>query len=124
MASASLASFDDGIAEVRDLQAAAPKPTAGTPGSLKQTRAVGRASVVILASHLEGYIDSINLEAAGVVNAAGIAATQLSEAIRLLHSKSAVDAITETSWEGQPRAKRLEDFISSDAWLWGTGRPG
>lgn len=124
MASQSLVSLEDGIAEVRDLQAAAPRQTGSTPGTLALTRAVGRASVVILSSHLEGYVDSLNLEAVSVVNTAGIGAQQLSEALRLLHSKPAVEALTGTSWEGQARAKLLAELITSDAWLWGRNQTG
>lgn len=119
MASQSLLSLQDGITEVRDLQRAMPRQTGKTPPNVNLTRAIGRASVVILSSHLEGYIDSVNLEAASVVNTAGILAAELSDALRLLHSKPAVDAITSTSWEGQPRAKLLADFVSTEAWLWG-----
>lgn len=124
MASQSLVSLEDGIAEVRELQTAAPRRTGSTPGALALTRAVGRASVVILSSHLEGYIDSLNLEAASVVNAAGTPAAQLAESLRLLHSKSAVEALTGASWEGPARAKLLAEFVASDAWLWGTDQAG
>lgn len=124
MASLSLVSLEDGIAEVRELQAAAPRLTGSTPGALSLTRAVGRASVVILSSHLEGYIDSVNLEAASVVNAVGIQAAQLSESLRLLHTKPAVEVLTGTSWEGQARAKHLSEFVTTDAWLWGSGGVG
>lgn len=118
MASLSLASLEDGIAEVRELQAAAPRLTGTTPGALSLTRAIGRASVVILSSHLEGYIDAVNLEAASVVNTLGIPAAQLSESLRLLHSKPAVEALTGASWEGQARAKLLSEFVATEAWLW------
>ena len=123
MASQSLASLEDGIAEVRDLQTASPRLTGSTPGTLGLTRAVGRASVVILSSHLEGYIDSLNLEAVSVVNAAGVG-PQLSETLRLLHSKPSVEALTGASWEGAARAKLLAEFVANDAWLWGANQSG
>jgi hypothetical protein len=124
MASQSLVSLENGIAEVRELQAASPRQTGSAPGALTLTRAVGRASVVILSSHLEGYIDSLNLEAASVVNGAGVQAMQLPEPLRLLHSKPTIEALSGTSWEGQPRVRLLSDFVSTEGWLWGSGGTG
>lgn len=122
MASLSLVSLEDGIAEVGELQAVAPRQAGNQGVGVSRTRAVGRASVVILASHLEGYIDSLNLEAASVVNGAGIPPAKLSEALRLVHTKPAVEALVGASWEGPARAKLLGEFVASDAWLWGRTR--
>ena len=119
MASQGLVSLQEGIAEVRELQAAAVEPAASaSPAPLALDRAVGRASVVLLSSHLEGYIDSVNLEATAVVNNAGVHGGELARPLRLIHSKPAVEGLVGASWEGDARARLLGEFIQTDAWLW------
>jgi RiboL-PSP-HEPN len=124
MASASLAALDAGLTEVRELLRAEPPRATRGDSSLTVTRAIGRAAVVILSSHLEGYVDSLNVEAATVVNGASIRASGLDHTLRLLHSRPAVDELAATSWETTSRRDHLERFIASDGWLWGADMRG
>ena len=124
MASQSLVSLEDGLAEVRDLQQANPSPSKGFPSDVSVSRAIGRASVVILSSHLEGYIYSLNVEAASAVNAVPPTADRLPDPLRLLHSRDPLDVIFETSWEGAQRAQNLSRFMTTDGWLWSSNVSG
>jgi hypothetical protein len=124
MPSASLASLQDGLEEVRDLQRANPTPTGLAPRQPEITQAIGRASVVILSSHLEGYIDGVNLEVTAVVNHGGVDSTRLPQILRLVHSKPAVEALAATAWEGNPRALKLAEFLASEGWLWAASLGG
>lgn len=121
MASQSLSSLEEGLEEVRELQRSVPKPPPGQMTGVTLARAIGRASVVLLSSHLEAFIYALNAEAVATVNSAGVESARLPQALRLLHSKSAVDAISATSWENNARAGQLESYNVSDAWLWSNG---
>ena len=86
------------------------------PESLRVARAIGRAQVVLLSSHFERYIRSINEEAVGALNQRGIASQSFPSKLRLLHSKQAIDTLGETVWDN--RENQLVDFVNQDAWLW------
>jgi hypothetical protein len=124
MHSQSLTSLEDGLREVRDLQGAYPQAQLGEITSVTLTRAIGRASVVILSSHLEGYIDSLNTEAVTKVNEAGLDAARIPQQLRLLHSKPAVETLASTSWQTPGRASHLIEFMATEGWLWGSGDSG
>ena len=106
-----------GIQEVRDLLTANPTPTGGLPDRPRTVRAINRASVVLLTSHFERYLRSLNEEAVDVINAAAIAGSSLPEALRLRHSKVPVESLADAQWDN--RATMLSQFLETDGWLWG-----
>ena len=81
-------------------------------------RAIRRASTVALSSHYERYLYALNEEVVDAINAAGIEGDRLPQALRLYHSKPAVELLSDTAWEGTPRAEALERFVNEEAWLW------
>lgn len=123
MPSQSLLSLEDGLSEINDLREASPRAKR-LPSSVAVSRAIGRASVVILSSHLEGYVDSLNLEATTAVNGSGVAGERLPESLRLLHSRERLGTIAGTTWDSNNRARHVEDFVHLEGWLWSTGTNG
>lgn len=118
MASKSLAGLQNGLAEVRELQQANPTPTGGFPALPRVVRAINRASVVLLSSHFERYLRSVNEEAVDCINSTpGLSRGQLSSVLRLQHTESAIAKIAETQWDN--RSGLLERFVETDGWLWG-----
>jgi RiboL-PSP-HEPN len=122
MASDALDAFVEAVGEVRDLERADPTPPGEPPDNPEITRVVGRASVVLLSSHLERYIRAVNQEAAAVVNSVGPNGTRLPTMLRLLHSRTSVDSMLVTGWEH--RESRLREFMLSDGWLWNDALSG
>lgn len=122
MASAALEGLLIGIEEVRDLQRANPAPAGGISARPRVTRAINRASVVMLSSHLEKYLRAVSEEAVGIVNTHGVAAAVLPEIMRLQHSSGSVDDLARTQWNN--RAQKLGEFAQNEGWLWGTGTTG
>jgi len=122
MASESLGAFVRAVEEVAELQRADPTPRGGTPAEPGVTRAVGRASVVLLTSHFERYIYAVNEEATSAVNAQSAAGLRLPEKLRLVHSARPIEEMVETEWTR--RAPKLRDFIKTDGWLWGGAEAG
>ena len=118
MASDALNSVLAGIEEVRDLQKANPTPPGGLPARPRVVRAINRASVILLSSHLERYLRNVNEEAIGVVNAATIVGSALPESLRLEHSKIPIDELAAAQW--QHRAPMLSQLLATDGWLWGS----
>ena len=116
MSSQALAALANGIAEVRDLQKANPTPPVGFPNRPRVIRALNRASVVLLCSHLERYLRSVNEEAVVFVNGYGIPALGLPERLRLEHSKSPIDELAKIEWT--KRGDRLAEFVNGDGGLW------
>ena len=116
MASGSLAAFASAIREVRDLERGDPTPRGGAPRDPALARVVGRASVVLLSSHFERYIYSVNEEAAAALNSTAHTSSRLPELLRLLHSRTAIDDLVDTGWER--RAPSLRDLMVTDGWLW------
>jgi len=124
MASDALNALNLALSEVALLQKINPTPTGKGPKQPDVTRAIGRASVVLLSSHLERYIRNVNEEAVGLVNAASIYGVQLPKPMRLLHSKTSVESLAETTWDKDPRALKLSHFAETEAWLWIPGGSG
>lgn len=118
MPSDALKSLLAGIEEVRDLQTANPTPPGGLPDRPRVVRAINRASVVLLSSHLERYLRNLNEEAVGVINVATIDGSALPETLRLQHSKIPVDELGEAQWLN--RATMLSQLVATDGWLWGS----
>ena len=106
------------LKEVDLLQRINPTPTGAAPDQPEITRAVGRASVVLLSSHLERYIRSINEEAVSVVNSTAVLGPQLPQPLRLLHSKSIVEELAGTTWDNETRAAKLAMLAQTETWLW------
>lgn len=105
-----------GLAEVSDLLRADPTPRGKLSPDPPLTRAVTRACVVILCSHFERYLRSVNEEALALVNQSEVAADSLPETMRLQHSRVAIRRLAQTQWTH--RAASLRDFARTDAWLW------
>lgn len=122
MASDALQALESGIEEVRNLQSANPILPGRLPNKPLVVRAVNRASVVLLASHLERYLRDINEEATTVVNRAGREGVELPISIRLTHSKLPVDELSVMQWDN--REPKLMQFVESDGWLWEPDRSG
>jgi hypothetical protein len=124
MPSQALLALEAAIEEVVSLQSANPSPSGATPQDPGVTRAVGRASVVLLVSHYERYVHSLNEEAVSWTNTQQVRGDALPENIRLLHAKVGVEELVATSWESSPRADRLKTFATSETWLWRQGENG
>ena len=114
--SAALQALELGVDEVDHLLSTDPTPKGGLSPAPQATRAVIRAAVVILSSHFERYVRAVTEEAVTVINQQGVDAGRLTEALRLQHSRIAVDQLIERVWE--QRATRLSEFIVSEGWLW------
>jgi HEPN superfamily RiboL-PSP-like protein len=117
MPSRALLAFTAGLSEIADLKnVIRPSLAADESLSLRLARVGGRAQVVLLSAHFERYFYAVNEEAVEFVNSQNIAATALSENLRLLHSRYPIDEMAETSWER--RSAQLAAFILGDGWLW------
>jgi hypothetical protein len=92
------------------------------PDSLKLARAIGRGQIVLLSSHFERYIYSLNEELVGVLNENEIPSERLPELFRLQHAAGPVDDLARTGSER--RGKKLQEFASNEAWLWRVGSTG
>lgn len=124
MSSHALDTLQAALVEVDLLQKASPTRLGGAPSQPAITRAIGRASVVLLSGHLERYIRNVNEEAVACVNSCGVIGSQLPKRLRLLHSKNAIEDLASTSWDGDGRVKSLERFSQSETWLWGASGNG
>lgn len=122
MSSVALSALQAGLLEVGDLEAANPSPTGGPPRRARVTRAIGRGAVVILYSHFERYVRAINEEAVNALNPSPVVSRQLTERLRLQHSRLAIDGIHLIAWE--KRAAALARFVASEAWLWDAAQTG
>ena len=117
MPSDSLRSFLSAMDEVVDLgKASHPTLEARASESLKLARAVGRAQIVLLSSHFERYIYSLNEELVTFINVQKVSGDKIPENVRLRHSITPVDELAKTGWEN--RSQKLQDFVAGDAWLW------
>jgi hypothetical protein len=122
MPSSALLDLLAGIEEVRNLQLANPAPPGGLSARSSVVRAINRSSVVLLTSHFERYLRGLNEEAVDAVNASPIVGSALPEALRLQHSRPAVDGMFETKWTN--RGTRLQAFARQDSWLWSAADKG
>jgi hypothetical protein len=117
VASTALRSLLEAIDEVRALQQANPSPSTTSPFRRPEVkRAIGRAQVVLLSSHFERYFYELNEEAVEFLISTSINVESLPLEIRLVHSRSPVDAMVETSWENRETA--LRKFARLEAPLW------
>ena len=117
MPSSALDELFDGLEEVGDLQRANPTPRGGMPERPRVVRAINRSSVVLLYSHFERYIRTVNEEAVEKVNSSSVLGNVLPERMRLRHSQVVVDRLFATQWDN--RSRQLSSFVKHDAWLWG-----
>ncbi|MCH8877946.1 MAG: hypothetical protein IIA89_14195 [Chloroflexi bacterium] len=112
----------DGLDEVSTLLDADPTPIGGFSTEPDLTRAITRACVVILCSHLEHYLRSLNEEAVEILNGSQIDANSIPLLLRLRHSKIGIDDLADTQWDG--RESKLIEYVKSDGWLWGDANQG
>ena len=119
MASNALLALFTGLVEVQDLQRANPTPRGGISMRPRVTRAINRASVVMLSSHLEKYLHAVNEEATMLLNSVPISATRLPDIMKLQHSQQPITQLSATQWDN--RAAHLTAFASGDGWLWSNG---
>lgn len=82
----------------------------------QMTRVVRRSAIVLLCSHLEGYLRSVTAEAVQEINSSNLDPRLLDTRLRLQHSRVAITDVIERRWEN--RAKALQDFVKSEGWLW------
>jgi hypothetical protein len=120
--SAALSSLSIALLEIADLERANPTPIGKAPLEPKITRAIGRSAVVLLSSHFERYLYSVNEEAVAFVNSVGVTGDLIPEKMRLLHSMQSIDDLAVTGWE--KRSRKLEQLIECDGWLWKSAQNG
>ncbi len=92
------------------------------PESLKLARAVGRGQIVLLSSHFERYIYSLNEELVTFLNMQKVPGDKISEKIRLQHSMTSVDELAKVGWEN--RSQKLQTFVADESWLWAKSTSG
>ena len=122
MASQSLQALKTSISEIHELQLLNTGTIRIGINPSRLIRVAGRASVVLLYSHFEKYIYAINEEAADYINSTGIIGELIPETIRLMHSKDTIEDLADTEWTR--RANQLEQFVSTDCWLWSENMAG
>lgn len=123
MASLALGAFLTSLDEIVHLgKASHPQLGPTSPESLSLARAVGRGQIVLLSSHFERYIYSVNEEVVNWLNVAGVISNRLPSSVKLLHSSLPVDELSRTGWEH--RSEKLVGFISQDGWLWSDNARG
>jgi hypothetical protein len=121
VASGAIQALSVAVEEVQHLLAALPS-TGPLNVRLARARVVGRAGVVLLASHFERYFYALNEEAITYLNGHQVPSENIPEQFRLLHSADMIDRILETQWPN--RARQLAEFANDEAWLWVPGRTG
>ncbi len=123
MPSTSLQALVAALEEVTDLGRGS-HPTLGPkePESLKLARAIGRGQIVLLSSHFERYIYSLNEELVSFLNRQELSGDKIPDRVRLQHSMMPIDELGRTGWE--KRATGLTEFVSSEAWIWSTHGTG
>lgn len=89
---------------------------------LARARVSGRASVVLLCSHFERYLYTVNEEAVTFLNGRGLPSERIPETLRLLHSAESIDRLLGTQWMN--RADQLTTLVAEEAWLWTQGHQG
>ncbi len=83
------------------------------------SRAIGRASVVLLSSHFERYHYGLFEEITDALNAGKVPSECLPSELRLRHSRRPVDHLGSTQWD--QRANGLSNFATNEATLWRKG---
>jgi hypothetical protein len=111
-----------GLAEIEALQRANPSPQQGS--GLKRpevVRAIGRSEIVLLSSHFERYIRALNDEAVDSICNSGAVSDDLTDRLKLQHSRHAIETISSIAWER--RAIALADYSTRESWLWSASTP-
>jgi hypothetical protein len=116
MPSKALESLKEGLLEIGDLERGNPSKFGKQPVDPQLTRAIGRASIVLLVSHFERYLHAVNEEVAGHINALGVTGDRIPKDLRLLHTRPAIDALGPMQWDN--RANKLQELVYTDGWLW------
>ena len=116
MPSKALDALREALIEVDDLERGNPSKMGLQPVDQRLTRAIGRASIVLLLSHFERYIRAVNQELVEHINSITVPASLLSENLKLLHAKTVIDDLGSCSWEH--RTQKLIEFQVTDGWLW------
>lgn len=114
MPSAALSSLQVALAEISELFEG--EVTGTFSERLAYARARGRAQAVLLSSHFERYIYAVNEEAVSFVNNQRLPLARIPLAMRLLHTKPAVESLNEAAWDR--RGTQLIDLMVNDGWLW------
>lgn len=115
--STALADLLVGTAEIRAMREHPPHPARAVRHPIDRAQvAHRRACVVLLSSHYERFIYTLNEEAVGHVNQTRPKSTDVPLSIRLSACRSSIDQIAQTHW--QRRGDGLTDFASSYAQLW------
>lgn len=122
MPSESFKVLGKGLAEVSNLLRGDPTPRGGFSPDPDLTRAILRSAVVILCSHFERYIRSLNEESVLLLNSSRVDRKKIPIRFRLQHSKFAIDEMASTQWT--ERSDGLRAFVEVDAWLWGMADRG
>jgi RiboL-PSP-HEPN len=116
MASKAFDALSRAVSEIKDLEKANPTPFGKAPKQPEVTRAIGRASIVLLCSHFERYFRDVNEEVVVYINNIKIRGDLLPEELRLLHTQGVVEELAETQWNN--RAEKLKSFAETESWLW------
>jgi hypothetical protein len=119
MPSGALQMLSQALVEIEDLERGNPSKFGRKPVDPALTRAIGRASVVLLSSHFERYVHAVNEEATEYINRQQVPAAKFPEQLRLLHTKLPVDELGLCAWEN--RSTKLTGFVDNDGWLWSSG---
>lgn len=117
MTSNALAALEAGLAEISALQRSNPRPSEG--GGLRRpdvVRALGRAEVVLLSSHLERYIYALIEESVTYIEQMAVPAERLTDEFRLVHARTAIEDIASIGWDR--RGERLREYSRLEAGLW------
>jgi hypothetical protein len=115
MPSKALDALLSAVVEIEDL-ARANAVAGSVPKDPLRSRALGRASVVLLCSHFERYLHALIEELVGFLNSSNVSNNQIPEEFRLLHSKNAIDDLALIEWN--KRTEKLGIFVESEAWMW------
>src|ERR1700722_15599003 len=84
-----------GLAEIESLQRPNPSPQQGSGLRRPQiVRAIGRSEIVLLSSHFERYIRAVNEEAVDRVCNSAAFSDDLTERLKLEHSRHVIDTIS------------------------------
>jgi hypothetical protein len=116
MPSKALESLKEALVEVGDLERGNPSKFGKKPIDPPLTRAIGRASIVLLVSHYERYLHAVNEEVAEYVNSSDVLGKSIPKDLRLLHTRPAIDALGPVQWDN--RSSKLQELLGTDGWLW------
>lgn len=122
MASQAASALDAALAEIAELVSADPAPRGGLSPQPALSKALARASVVLVVSHLERFVRASNEAAAIAVNDRGTFGERLPELLKLRHARLPIDEASQTQWH--KRSTGLVDFVTGNAWLWSAGTAG